>query len=291
MKNRIREIAHQLIKIAAARQLRKAPKLMPPARGLRRILPRAFPLQETEDQQAAIERRLDDLAAGKPMDRLDLWRRRLWQNRSGLARCIRRSHRRQAGCSRRSHDTIGAPALQDLFASALPACRSRWRNCRAWSLPPISALPKQGLADGTIDIAVGTHALLGKGRGVQGPRAGNYRRRATLRRQPQGTPEGIARRSACADFVCNTHTAHIAARAERRARTLADRLTASRPACRAHIHNAVRRIDRARSLIARTVPRRSELLMSARASRTRRCIGIPAHPMCRKQNSSSPMAR
>ena len=70
MKNRIREIAHELIKIAAERQLREAPKLVAARGPLRRILPRGFPYEETEDQQAAIDATLDDLAAGRPMDRL-----------------------------------------------------------------------------------------------------------------------------------------------------------------------------------------------------------------------------
>ena len=46
MKNRIREIAHELIKIAAERQLREAPRLSVARRRIRRILPPAFPTRK-----------------------------------------------------------------------------------------------------------------------------------------------------------------------------------------------------------------------------------------------------
>ena len=69
MKNRIREMAKGLIEIAAQRQLREAPKLAPPE-GLYDEFCARFPYDETEDQLAAIDATLDDLAAGRPMDRL-----------------------------------------------------------------------------------------------------------------------------------------------------------------------------------------------------------------------------
>ena len=69
MKKRIREIAHGLIKLAAQRMLRKAPVMTPPS-GLYDEFCAKFPYDETEDQDAAIEATLDDMAAGRPMDRL-----------------------------------------------------------------------------------------------------------------------------------------------------------------------------------------------------------------------------
>ena len=70
MKNRIREIAHELIKVAAERHA---------ARGAEahRVRPAfidefcaGFPYEETDDQQAAIDAVIGDLEAGRPMDRL-----------------------------------------------------------------------------------------------------------------------------------------------------------------------------------------------------------------------------
>src|SRR5205807_927906 len=69
MKNRIREIAGELIKVAAERQLREAPRLSV-ASGLYDEFCAGFPYEETDDQQAAIATVLADLDAGRPMDRL-----------------------------------------------------------------------------------------------------------------------------------------------------------------------------------------------------------------------------
>ena len=69
MKSRIREIAHELLKVAAERLLRAAPKLSV-ASGSFDEFCAGFPYEETEDQQAAIDAVVGDLEAGRPMDRL-----------------------------------------------------------------------------------------------------------------------------------------------------------------------------------------------------------------------------
>ena len=69
MKNRIREIAGELIKVAAERQLREAPRLTVAA-GLYDEFCAGFPYDETDDQEAAISAVLNDLSSGRPMDRL-----------------------------------------------------------------------------------------------------------------------------------------------------------------------------------------------------------------------------
>ena len=66
MKKRIREMAGELIKIAAARQLREAPRLVRRT-GLYDEFCARFPYEETEDQQTAIDAVLDDLAL-RPAD-------------------------------------------------------------------------------------------------------------------------------------------------------------------------------------------------------------------------------
>nr|WP_293843261.1 DEAD/DEAH box helicase [Sphingopyxis sp.] len=68
LKERIREIADELLATAAQRALRSGAVLLP-GRRLHQFAER-FPWQETEDQEAAIDDVLGDLAAGKPMDRL-----------------------------------------------------------------------------------------------------------------------------------------------------------------------------------------------------------------------------
>src|SRR5262245_51553849 len=69
LKQRIREMASELIKVAALRQLREAPVMQPPTGQFDEFVAR-FPYEETDDQETSIEAVLDDLAAGKPMDRL-----------------------------------------------------------------------------------------------------------------------------------------------------------------------------------------------------------------------------
>src|SRR5204862_344710 len=68
-KNRIREIAGELIKIAAERHLHEAPKLPVQPHVYDEFCAR-FPYEETEDQLAAINATLKDLEIGRPMDRL-----------------------------------------------------------------------------------------------------------------------------------------------------------------------------------------------------------------------------
>jgi transcription-repair coupling factor (superfamily II helicase) len=68
MKERIREIAGELIKTAAERATRGAP-IAEPDTGFAAFVDR-FPYEETEDQEKAIGDVVEDLGAGKPMDRL-----------------------------------------------------------------------------------------------------------------------------------------------------------------------------------------------------------------------------
>src|SRR6185437_8872504 len=69
MKQRIRDMAGELIRVAAARRVREAPLLAPPEGAWEEFCAR-FPFAETEDQARAIADVLEDLASGRPMDRL-----------------------------------------------------------------------------------------------------------------------------------------------------------------------------------------------------------------------------
>ena len=69
LKERIRQIADKLIRIAAERALRKAPVLEAEHHTYEEFAAR-FPYQETDDQLKAIGDVLDDMTAGIPMDRL-----------------------------------------------------------------------------------------------------------------------------------------------------------------------------------------------------------------------------
>ena len=69
VKQRIKDIAQQLIAVAAERQLKQG-EAMPPPEGLYEEFAARFPYPETEDQQRAILDTLGDMASGRPMDRL-----------------------------------------------------------------------------------------------------------------------------------------------------------------------------------------------------------------------------
>ena len=69
LKNRIRDMADELIKVAAQRALRKGSVIQPPE-GLYDEFCARFPYTETDDQLRSIGDVIADLGSGKPMDRL-----------------------------------------------------------------------------------------------------------------------------------------------------------------------------------------------------------------------------
>ena len=69
VKNRIKEIAIELLKIAAIRKTKQAPVFIPESNNYEDFC-RGFPYAETTDQLASIEAVEKDLKAGIPMDRL-----------------------------------------------------------------------------------------------------------------------------------------------------------------------------------------------------------------------------
>ena len=69
MRDRIRMMASELIKIAAAREMKRADAMTPP-QGVYDEFCARFPYAETEDQLNCIDDVTEDLAKGRPMDRL-----------------------------------------------------------------------------------------------------------------------------------------------------------------------------------------------------------------------------
>jgi transcription-repair coupling factor (superfamily II helicase) len=165
MKSRIREIAGELIKIAAERQLREAPRLPVPA-GAYDEFCAGFPYEETEDQQAAIEATLGDLTAGRPMDRLVCGDVGFGKTEVAL---------RAAFVTALSGRQVAVVVPTTLLARQhTKTFTERFRGfpvnvAQASRLVPAAQIAKvkAGLADGSIDIVIGTHALLGKGVGFK----------------------------------------------------------------------------------------------------------------------------
>ena len=68
-RQRIRQLAENLVRTAAEREMRRAPVIVPVEGGYEEFCAR-FPYLETEDQLAAVREMHADLLAGRPMDRL-----------------------------------------------------------------------------------------------------------------------------------------------------------------------------------------------------------------------------
>jgi transcription-repair coupling factor (superfamily II helicase) len=160
LKNRIREMAGELIKIAAARQLRQGATLTV-THGMYDEFCAGFPYDETEDQETVINTVLDDLGSGKPMDRLVCGDVGFGKTEVAL---------RAAFIAALNGKQVAVIVPTTLLA------RQHYKNFserfRAFPVKVAQASRmvsnvelkkvKEGIADGQIDIVVGTHALLGK---------------------------------------------------------------------------------------------------------------------------------
>ena len=160
MKERIREIAGELIKTAALRATRAGIVAAPDA-SYPQFVDR-FPYEETDDQERAIEDVLRDLEAGKPMDRLVCGDVGFGKTEVAL---------RAAFVMAMSGKQVALVCPTTLLA------RQHYRNFverlqgfpinvgRLSRLVPAAEAKKtkEGMADGTIDIVIGTHAILAKG--------------------------------------------------------------------------------------------------------------------------------
>ena len=161
MKARILAIAGDLIKIAAERQLREAPKIT--------VTPGAydefcagFPYEETEDQLTAIDAALGDLAKGRPMDRLVCGDVGFGKTEVALRAAF------DVAINGKQVAVIVPTTL--LARQHFKTFSERFRGfpvnvAQASRLVTAKELAetKAGLAAGTVDIVVGTHALLGRG--------------------------------------------------------------------------------------------------------------------------------
>jgi len=160
LKNRIREMAGELIKIAAERQLRETQKIAVQPHLYDEFCAR-FPYEETEDQLAAINAALHDLETGKPMDRLVCGDVGFGKTEVALraAFAVALEGKQVAvvvptTLLARQHTRTFADRFRGLPVTIGQA--SRLVSTKELTLV------KKGIADGSIDIVVGTHALLGK---------------------------------------------------------------------------------------------------------------------------------
>ncbi|MDJ1156878.1 transcription-repair coupling factor [Chelatococcus sp. SYSU_G07232] len=161
LKQRIREMAGALIKVAAARALKEAPRLMPPD-GLYDEFAARFPYEETDDQQNAIDAVLEDLAAGRPMDRLICGDVGFGKTEVALRAAFATALAgKQVAVV--VPTTLLARQHHKTFAERFQGLPVKVGHASRFVSAADMRQVKNGIADGTLDIVVGTHALLGKG--------------------------------------------------------------------------------------------------------------------------------
>jgi transcription-repair coupling factor (superfamily II helicase) len=160
MKSRIREIAGELIKIAAERLLHEAPKLTTTP-GAYDEFSAGFPYEETDDQLAAIEATNKDLASGRPMDRLICGDVGFGKTEVALrAAFLTAINGKQVAII--VPTTLLARQHFKTFSERFRAFPVNVAQASRLVAAPQLAAVKAGLADGSADIVIGTHALLGK---------------------------------------------------------------------------------------------------------------------------------
>lgn len=160
LKKRIRDMAERLIAVAAERTVRRGDVFNPPS-GLFEEFCARFPYAETEDQARAIADTLDDLGSGRPADRLICGDVGLGKTEVALrAAFIAAMDGRQVAVVVPTTLLCRQHFLnfRDRFAGYPIRVEQISRLVSAKDAKAVRA----GLADGTVDIVIGTHALLAK---------------------------------------------------------------------------------------------------------------------------------
>ena len=160
LKSRIREMAAELIKIAAARAIRTAPVMNAPE-GLYDEFCARFPFAETEDQLRAIEAAIGDLAGGRPTDRLVCGDVGFGKTEVALrAAFVAALSGRQVAVV--TPTTLLCRQHARTFAARFEGFPVRIAELSRLIGAGVTEVTKKDLAEGKIDIVIGTHALLAK---------------------------------------------------------------------------------------------------------------------------------
>ena len=160
LKKRIRDMARQLMQIAAARQLKQAPRLDVPDVIYDEFAAR-FPYDETEDQQGAIDAVLTDLNSGRPMDRLVCGDVGFGKTEVAMrAAFVSAMSGKQVAVI--VPTTLLARQHHKTFVERFQGFPLKLRQLSRMVAAADAKTTREGLAEGTVDIVIGTHAVLGK---------------------------------------------------------------------------------------------------------------------------------
>ncbi|WP_185961499.1 transcription-repair coupling factor [Telmatospirillum sp. J64-1] len=160
LKQRIRDMADQLIAIAAQRELRRAESMTPPE-GLWDEFCARFPYAETDDQTRAIHDTLADMSSGKPMDRLICGDVGFGKTEVALrAAFVAAMSGMQVAVV--VPTTLLARQHYKIFAERFAGLPIRVEQLSRLVTPKRATQIKKELAEGKVDIIVGTHAVVSK---------------------------------------------------------------------------------------------------------------------------------
>lgn len=160
VKKNLMEMADELLKIAASRQLQKADKLAV-SEGVYNEFAARFPYHETDDQLRAIEDTLEDMQKGMPMDRLICGDVGFGKTEIAL---------RAAFVAAMSGDQVAIVAPTTLlarqhyqgFLKRFEGMGLRIEQLSRMVSAKDAQKVKEGLKDGSVNIVIGTHALFSK---------------------------------------------------------------------------------------------------------------------------------
>ncbi len=160
VKKRLKDMAEALLKIAAERQIQQGEQITLPS-GLYEEFAARFPYAETADQERAIEQVFDDLSSGKPMDRLVCGDVGFGKTEVAIRAAFAAVHAGFQVAVVVPTTLLARQHTRNFMArfNGMPvrvAQLSRMVNAKE------SKETKNLLADGKIEIVIGTHALLAK---------------------------------------------------------------------------------------------------------------------------------
>jgi transcription-repair coupling factor (superfamily II helicase) len=161
LKQRIADMADRLIRIAAERAIQRGETMTPPEGAYDEFCAR-FPYAETDDQLQAISDVIDDMASGKPMDRLVCGDVGFGKTEVALRAAF------VAAMSGKQVAVIGPTTLlarqhHRTFVERFQGLPVRIGRLSRLVGAKEAKETKAAIREGNVDIVLGTHALLAKG--------------------------------------------------------------------------------------------------------------------------------
>ena len=158
--DRLRDMADELIRVAAERQVQSLSRMVPPP-GIYDEFCSGFLHDETEDQLRAIKDSLDDLSRGRPMDRLICGDVGFGKTEVALrAAMVAVMDGFQVAVV--APTTLLARQHHALFSQRFAGLPVTVRQLSRLVRPKEAADTRRMIADGTCSVVIGTHAVLAK---------------------------------------------------------------------------------------------------------------------------------